>query len=74
MKQLKKVFSEDQVNLKLDTSDLAIAKAFQIVVNFRISTTHTYNTDFIVTDDQVKNALIKVYRNDEERKNLSSNS
>ena len=72
MKQLKKVFSEDQVNLNLGTSDLAIAKVFHIFVNFRISTAHTYNTDFIVTDDEVKNALIKLYGNDKEQKTLSS--
>ena len=33
-----------------------------------ISTTHSYNADVIVTDDQVKNALIKSYRNGKEQK------
>ena len=31
-----------------------------------ISTTHSYNADVIVTDDQVKNALIKSYRDGKE--------
>ena len=53
--------------------DQAIAKAFHIVLNSRISTAHSYNADFIVTDDQVKNALIKVYSNDKEQKKLSCN-
>ena len=71
-KQLKKLASEDQVNFKPGASDQAIAKAFHIVVNLRISTAHSYNADFIVTDHQVKSALIKVYRNDKEQKTLSS--
>ena len=39
-----------------------------MVVNLRISTANSRNADFIVTDDQVKNALIKVYRNSKEQK------
>ena len=72
-KQLKKVVSEDQVNFKSDTSDQAIEKAFHIILNLIISTALSYNADFIVIDDQVKNALIKVYRNEKEYKRLSSN-
>ena len=70
-KQFKKAVSGDQVNLKSGTSDQAIAEAFHIIVNLRISTARSYNADFIVTDDQVKNALIKVFRNDKEQKNCS---
>ena len=42
------------------------------MLNLRISTA-LVNADFIVTDDQVKNALIKVCRNDKEQKILSIN-
>ena len=69
-KIVKKVVSEDQVDFKSGTSDQAIAK--DVVLNLRISTA-LVNADFIVTDDQVKNALIKVCRNDQEQKILSSN-
>ena len=31
-----------------------------------ISTTHSYNADVIVADDQLKNVLIKTYRNGKE--------
>ena len=72
-KQLKKVVSEDQVNFKSDTPDQAIEKAFHIILSLIISTALSYNTDFIGIDDQVKNALIKVYRNEKEYKRLSSN-
>ena len=42
MKQLKKAVSEDQVNFKSSTLDKAIAKAFHIFINLRISTAHSY--------------------------------
>ena len=71
-KIVEKVVSKDQVNFKSGTSDQAIAKDFHVVLNLRISTA-LVNADFIVTDDQVKNALIKVCRNDKEQKILSSN-
>ena len=45
----------------------------KMFLNLRISTAHSYNADFIVTDDQFKKALIKVYRNDKAQKKLSSN-
>ena len=38
----------------------------------RAPTAHSYNADFVITDDQVKNALIKVYGNNKEQKILSS--
>ena len=72
-KQFKKVVSEEHANFKSDISDQAIEKAFHIVLNLIISTAISYNADLIVTDDQVKNALIKVYRNEKEQKGLSSN-
>ena len=67
--RVKKEVSEDQVNFESGTSDQAMGKAFHIVVNLRISTAHSHNVDFNVTDDEVKNALVKVYRNDKEQKN-----
>ena len=52
-------------NFKSSTSDQAIPKAFHnlfvsFITNLRISTAHSCNTDLIVTDGQVKNALIKL--------------
>ena len=73
MKQLKKVVSENQVNFKSGTLDQAIEKAFHIVLNLIIAIALSYNADFILTDDQVKDALIKVYRNEKEQRRLSSN-
>ena len=71
-KCLKEVLCKDQVIFKSGTSDQTIAKAFHNVVNLRISTAHSYNADFTVTNNPVKNALIKVYRYDKERKTLFS--
>lgn len=50
-KKLKKEVSEDQVNFKSGALGQAIAKAFHIAVNLRISIAHNYNADFMVTDD-----------------------
>ena len=72
-KQLKKVVSENQVSCKSGRSEKAIAKTFHFVLILRISTAHSYNADFILTDNQVKNALTKVYHDDKEQKRLSSN-
>ena len=71
-KQLKKVVTEDQVNFKSGILDQATAKTFHIFANLRITAAHSYNTYFIVSDDHVKNALLKVYRNVKEEKTLSS--
>ena len=68
---LKEVLCKDQVIFKPGTSDQTIAKAFHNVVNLRISTAHSYNADFIVTNNPVKNALIKVYCYDKEQKHCS---
>ena len=69
----KKVVSEDQVSCKSGRSEKAIAKTFHFVLLLRIYTAHSYNADFILTDNQVKNALTKVYHDDKEQKRLSSN-
>ena len=50
----RKVVSVNEVNFKSGTLYQAKAKAFHIVLNLRISTAHSYNTDFIVTDNQFK--------------------
>ena len=60
--------SYGQINFKSDTSDQAIEKAFHIVLNLIISTALSYHADFIVNDDQVKNALIKFRHNEKEQK------
>ena len=50
-----------------------IEKAFHIVLNLIISTAFSYHADFMVKDDQVKNALIKFRHNEKEQKRSSSN-
>ena len=58
---------EEIVSEKIITEDQVVAEVFNkffisIVPNLKISTDHCYNNDFIATDDQVANAVIK-FRN-----------
>ena len=58
---------EQIVSEKVISEDLTLAEVFNktfinIVLNLKISPNHNYDTDFIVTNDQVTNALNK-FRN-----------
>ena len=66
-KVVSRVGREQMVSEKVISEDQVVAEAFNksfinIVPNLKIPTNHHYDTDFLVTNDQVTNALNK-FRN-----------